>query len=186
MSNIKMKIQTFDGVVYGVALPHWNGVKETVFQKERMMEKSELLGCPFCGELAAPGVTNVAGKMRASIKCNGCGASITGDYDSVKDFNKAINALSNKWNTRTTPTPAPLSLEDLKQADNMPVWTVTTGVDGSGRWELLSWHVISVSPYHPVIKCTNLLDGECDYPLDTYGKTWNAFTTKPAGKEGEG
>ena len=37
--------------------------------------------------------------------------------------------------TLTTPN-EPLTLEELREMKGQPVWTVTTGLDGSGRWEI--------------------------------------------------
>lgn len=74
-----------------------------------------------------------------------------------------------------------LVLEELKALPiNTPVWTVTNGVEGSGRWELFEYKVLKASPMHAVLSLTNAMDGQADYPIDTYGKTWLAYPHKPA------
>ena len=70
---------------------------------------------------------------------------------------------------------APLTLGELRQMDGEPVWTVTTGVSSSGRWELCTCETVCACPMHKVLRCVTA-DGEItDYDLDTYGKTWLAY-----------
>lgn len=73
----------------------------------------------------------------------------------------------------------PLTLDELRKMDGEPVWTVTTGVSSSGRWELCTCDTVCACPLHKVLRCVTA-DGEVtDYDLDTYGKTWLAYLQKP-------
>ena len=73
----------------------------------------------------------------------------------------------------------PLTLDELRHMDGEPVWTVTAGVSGSGRWELCTCETVCACPLHKVLRCVTA-DGEVtDYDLDTYGKTWLAYRQKP-------
>jgi hypothetical protein len=55
--------------------------------------------------------------------------------------------------------PQPLTLKELKERVGKPVWTVTNGVVGSGRWEIV--------------------DFLYDCFTDSYGKTWIAYDHEP-------
>ena len=73
----------------------------------------------------------------------------------------------------------PLTLDELRKMDGEPVWTVTTGISSSGRWELCTCETVCACPLHKVLRCVTA-DGEVtDYDLDTYGKTWLAYRQKP-------
>jgi hypothetical protein len=104
------------------------------------------------------------------------------DEDSQEVCGLAIQALREKQE-RSAAENKPLSLEELRQMDGEPVWTVTIGLVGSGRWELMNFTTLSVYPYHPVITLINLIDGQEDYELDTYGKTWLAYAHKSEQEE---
>lgn len=75
---------------------------------------------------------------------------------------EAISALS--------PPNEPLTLEELREMKGQPVWTVTTGLDGSGRWEL----VCDVD-YEDVLEMASCVDGFYAIEMDTYGSTWTAY-----------
>lgn len=47
----------------------------------------------------------------------------------------------------------PLTLEELRKMDGEPVWTVTIGVDGSGRWELCTCEMVTACPLRKVLRC---------------------------------
>lgn len=61
-----------------------------------------------------------------------------------------------------------------------PVWTVTTGLDGSGRWEL----VCDVD-YEDVLEMASCVDGFYAIEMDTYGSTWTAYRRPPEGEDNE-
>lgn len=67
----------------------------------------------------------------------------------------------------------PLTLGDLREMDGEPMWTVTTGLKGSGRWEI----VRDVDEY--MIEMCNCSDGIYCIDVDTYGKNWLAYRQKP-------
>jgi len=69
-----------------------------------------------------------------------------------------------------TPPNEPLTLEELREMKGQPVWTVTTGLDGSGRWEL----VCDVD-YEDVLEMASCVDGFYAIEMDTYGSTWTAY-----------
>lgn len=72
-----------------------------------------------------------------------------------------------------------LTLEQLLGMNGEPIWTVTIGVDGSGRWELCSCETITACPLHKVLRCVTSAGEVTDYELDTVGKTWLAYRRKP-------
>jgi len=139
-----------------------------------MSEK--LLPCPFCG-----GEATIQQDTRYPRY---------GKKDTVKAYEPicinpscliykadSIYFLSEKeaitaWNNRTQPN-EPLSLDELKQMDGCPVWTVTNGVEGSGRWEIVD----SVNDKY--IRLCNPADESYDCKIDTYTKTWLAYRNKP-------
>lgn len=82
---------------------------------------------------------------------------------------EAISALS--------PPNEPLTLEELREMKGQPVWTVTTGLDGSGRWEL----VCDVD-YEDVLEMASCVDGFYAIEMDTYGSTWTAYRRPPEGE----
>lgn len=71
-----------------------------------------------------------------------------------------------------------LTLEELREMDGQPVWTVTLGLEGSGRWELLTFDLITACPFKEMILMVNLCEGDARYEIDTYGKTWIAYRRK--------
>ena len=71
----------------------------------------------------------------------------------------------------------PLTLEELREMKGQPVWTVTTGLDGSGRWEL----VCDVD-YEDVLEMASCVDGFYAIEMDTYGSTWTAYRRPPEGE----
>ena len=73
----------------------------------------------------------------------------------------------------------PLTLDELREMDGEPVWTVTTGISSSGRWELCTCETVRACPLHKVLRCVTAYGEVTDYDLDTYGKTWLAYRQKP-------
>ena len=81
-----------------------------------------------------------------------------------------------------TPPNEALTLEELREMKGQPVWTVTTGIKGSGRWEL----VCDVD-YADVLEMASCVDGFYDIEVGTYGSTWAACRLRglaQAGREG--
>lgn len=72
----------------------------------------------------------------------------------------------------------PLTLEQLQEMDGEPVWTVTIGLEGSGRWELCSCETITACPLHKVLRCVTSTGEATDYEFETYGKTWVVYRRK--------
>lgn len=137
----------------------------------------ELKPCPFCGGKARLiGHRDIENSVYGySTRCTGNGCCLDIHTRIYESSNDAIEAR----NHRAAPTNNPLTLEELKQMDGEPVWTVTIGIDGSGRWELVKETVLRICPYRAVLTMTNMEDGETDYEFDTYGKTWLAYRHKP-------
>lgn len=77
-------------------------------------------------------------------------------WDSEQDKERAEDLVLGM--PTLTPPNEPLTLEELREMKGQPVWTVTTGLDGSGRWELV---------------CD--VDYEDVLEMDTYGSTWTAY-----------
>lgn len=72
----------------------------------------------------------------------------------------------------------PLMLEELRGMDGEPVWTVTRGLEHTGRWELLEFSKGNVKGREVITMC-NLAEGQYDAFADTYGQTWLAYRHPP-------
>ena len=79
--------------------------------------------------------------------------------------------------TRTPPN-KPLTLDELRQMKGLPVWMVTTGLNGPGRWEL-----ICDVDYEDVLEMASCVDGFYYIEVNTYGSTWLAYRRPPEGEE---
>jgi hypothetical protein len=76
--------------------------------------------------------------------------------------------------------PKPLTLDDLRKMEGKPVWTVTHGVEGSGRWEIVEFQKPNYDD-REIMTLTNIAEGLYDCFADTYGKTWLAYDHEPKG-----
>ena len=111
-----------------------------------------------------------------AIKCNWPDSRYTILREAL---DMAISALRQETKVVEIDHVKPLTLDELREMDGEPVWTVTTGVSSSGRWELCTCETVCACPLHKVLRCVTA-DGEVtDYDLDTYGKTWLAYRQKP-------
>lgn len=148
-----------------------------------MNKIEKLKSCPFCGEEARievikPHTHKLATFMpdcegRSFVECQ-CGAAISGE---TRDA--AIAA----WNRRAEQNPKPLTLDELIRMDGEPIWTVTIGLKGSGRWELCEGYTIRACPFKGALRCVDLSGEATLYDYKTYGKTWLAYRTKPEWSE---
>ena len=100
--------------------------------------------------------------------------SLPDQIDALMDAGKAV---LQEVSTLTPPN-EPLTLEQLREMKGQPVWTVTTGLKGSGRWEL----VCDVD-YEDVLEMASCVDGFYHIEVNTYGSTWKAYRRPPEGKE---
>lgn len=131
------------------------------------MEK--LKSCPFCGIIPTRFTTDGL----YYVKCNNPDCWIcpqTAYYSESKTADTA-------WNDRPAPENKPLTLDELRKMDGEPVWTVSIGLDNSGRWEILE------SASAEFISLCNTSDGCYGCEIDTYGKTWLAYARKPEQEE---
>ena len=95
---------------------------------------------------------------------------------SEKETNTLVDLIGNQ--PTLTPPNEPLTLEELRQMRGKPVWTVTTGFNGSGRWEL----VCDVD-CEDALEMASCVDGFYDIEVNTYGSTWLAYRRPPEGEE---
>ena len=110
-----------------------------------------------------------------------CGLSDAEVIDRAKKLCwTVIEGFINVIKTAPTLTPPnePLTLEELRQMRGKPVWTVTTGFNGSGRWEL----VCDVD-CEDALEMASCVDGFYDIDVNTYGSTWLAYRRPPEGEE---
>lgn len=110
-----------------------------------------------------------------------CGLSDAEVIDRAKKLCwTVIEGFINVIKTAPTLTPPnePLTLEELRQMRGKPVWTVTTGFNGSGRWEL----VCDVD-CEDALEMASCVDGFYDIEVNTYGSTWLAYRRPPEGEE---
>ena len=103
-------------------------------------------------------------------------AKITEHEDAVAAAELAISALRAQAEREN---PKPLTLEQLKERDGNPVWTVTNGVYGSGGWELIKFTIVCACPWHEIIECVRLDEEQYGCEISTYGKTWLAYDHEP-------
>jgi hypothetical protein len=144
------------------------------------MSEQKLLTCPICGkELTVYGPEDWkqtfydpdSGGDPYNTVCD-CGFSFSNGSYEYKDFMDAVNRRHSEPNE-------PLALEQLREMDGCPVWTVTIGLEGSGRWELCACETICACPWKQVIRCVTAIGEVTDYEIDTYSKTWIAYRHKP-------
>lgn len=129
----------------------------------------ELLACPFCG-----GDAEFEKRPAYAVAiCPQCRIRTAEYYDR--------EVAAKVWNTRTTPTPTPLSLEQLEQMDGEPVWVewIMPSGEERGKFDKDEWALI-YGPQEMAESTTTT------YRFEYYDITWRSYTTKPAGKEGEG
>ena len=81
-------------------------------------------------------------------------------------INMAITALRS-----AAPENKPLTLEQLREMDGEPVWTVP--LDGTGCGE---WTIIAIGAQIEMLKA---LSPDTAYEECNYGKTWLAYARKP-------
>lgn len=72
--------------------------------------------------------------------------------------------------------PMPLTLDELQDMDGDPVWTITNGLEGSGRWELVWFSGLDGEEF---VTMVNAVEGMYRCPVETYGRTWLAYRRKP-------
>lgn len=117
-----------------------------------------------------------------------CGVENVKEYSPVTicgipivDAIRIVKLHKNDQLQRERQEPKVLTLDELLEMDGQPIWTITIGVEMSGRYELCTGHTVCVCPLRRVLRCVTA-DGEVtDYELGTYGKTWLAYATEPKG-----
>ena len=145
----------------------------------------KLKPCPFCGgeamiEVIEPHTHTMATFMPdyeggAFIECQ-CGAAISGE---------TRNAAIAAWNKRVQENPQPLTLDELREMDGEPVWTVGVSSTSDGSWGM--WDIIEMvnddgvcfgySTERPEWWNYNIRNSDgtlCDF-------AWVAYRTKPEG-----
>jgi hypothetical protein len=105
-----------------------------------------------------------AEKWRGEISKK-CGDDISNEEELISLALAALRAQQEREN------PQPLTLNVLKERIGKPIWTVTNGLDGSGRWELLETINFDLG----FIRLCNMAEGSYDIELDSYGETWFAY-----------
>ena len=166
-----------------------------------MNKIEKLKSCPFCrgdnikmmhkdvGFIGWNGFGAKKIKYQSYAMCNRCyskGAPATCEYEVDTERGRAILEENDKkaaaaWNRRATENPQPLTLDKLIRMDGEPIWTVTIGLKGSGRWELCEGYTIRACPFKGALRCVDLSGEATLYDYKTYGKKWLAYRTKPEG-----
>ena len=77
-----------------------------------------------------------------------------------------------------TPSPKALNLDEINQLNGEPVYFLH--VDGEGAWFLNGWHLPVASSEQNHGMSTLSLESGTAVDLTNYGKTWFAYTAKPA------
>ena len=80
-----------------------------------------------------------------------------------------------------TPPNEPLTLEELREMNEMPIYVVTEAY-GSG-WCILNWHGVNKS--YTYFSRTGTAEGMTATPLSakTYGDLWTAYRRPPEGEK---
>lgn len=126
-----------------------------------------LLPCPFCGGEATISDGGYSGeKFLARCRELSCPAA-SGFIRKTHD--EAIAA----WNRRAEPENNPLTLDELKQMDGKPVWTVGVGANKCKSYYALV--MLSRKSVYTVIGDEMVQVGA----LCQYGKTWLAYRSNP-------
>ena len=125
----------------------------------------------------------------AIAACEGWGLTFDSINESLPDWIEVFGTRPRKigaseyWDDKAVQIPLPpnppLTLDELREMNGEPVWTITIGLEGSGRWELCTCEVGTACPLHKVFRCVTATGEVTDYELDTYGKTWLAYHSKP-------
>ena len=136
---------------------------------------TKLKPCPFCGGeslLRDRYINGIAHTKHYIRECRHCKATFAHWFRSIKKANEA-------WNRRAEPENNPLTLDELKQMDGKPVWTVGVGANKSKSYYALV--MLSRKSVYTVIGDEMVQVGA----LCQYGKTWIAYRRKPERSEGE-
>ncbi|NBK77315.1 restriction alleviation protein, Lar family [bacterium D16-76] len=130
----------------------------------------ELKPCPFCGGEAEEYSTTgslLSHMTYWTIRCKTCGG-----HGEITTHPKSATEA---WNRRYEPPNEPLTLEELREMVNEPIWIVFDGSDhpkGASHWYL----------FHGYLSGTYVVTGFIDtwkLKRSAYGKTWLAFRRRP-------
>lgn len=145
-----------------------------------MNEPVKLLTCPFCtGEAHIKNLllpvadystsSDVKWETLYHVECSHCRAS-TGKYSVEKDATTTWNTRATDINVTTTQPNEPLSIEQLKQMDGVPVWIWSKGFQGYA----IIYKTIGDTAYYVQS------NGKVRFRhANGYGKTWIAYAHKP-------
>ena len=100
-----------------------------------------------------------------NVYCTGCGAQF---------WVKSKSEAEQKWNRRAQPANEPLTLEQLREMYDEPVWVVC-GIYKD--WRIPEF--IDEGGYKGFIKFTD----RSAEPISDYGKNWVAYAHKPGGEQ---
>ncbi|MGE4484580.1 MAG: Lar family restriction alleviation protein [Oscillospiraceae bacterium] len=127
----------------------------------------EIKCCPCCGYEAVIETMKVRKGWEAVIHCNSCLLSLlTITYDTEQE---AEDSAIHDWNLRVEPANEPLTLEQVKAIDNMPLYEVQ--IHGREEWVFR--------------RNGGLADmygdwtADEDIEWDNYGRLWWLFCHKP-------
>lgn len=132
------------------------------------MSETKLLPCPFCG-----GEADIFEDSEDSFcaLCTDCGVETPYQIS-------AEEAIAT-WNRRTEPENEPLTLAEIYETENEPLYFHCT----VGHWSLNGWHIVKpVNLHYNRIAFNDLqLDNNGDnvVTLYNYGITWVAYRQKP-------
>ena len=128
-----------------------------------------VLPCPFCGSknIAYGKYEHTAGR-RYAIVCMNCMAQIDPGWA------QSWGAVQKAWNRRAQPANEPLTLEELREMYDEPVWVVC-GIYKD--WRIPEF--IDEGGYKGFIKFTD----RSAEPISDYGKNWVAYSRKLGGEQ---
>lgn len=148
----------------------------------------KLLPCPFCGKQEDASDEMLLGEITDDgfFLHHDCDAGES--PSNVTYYGRTRQDCIDAWNTRPTPTPEALSLEQLMQMDGEPVWVEINfqQPEDTGYEEMRfgGWHLVNVDEKHGVTAHMVRPQWGHTWYANEYG-VWTAYATKPA-KEGEG
>lgn len=136
------------------------------------MSETKLLPCPFCG-----GEADIfeASEDSFCALCTDCGVETPYQIS-------AEEAIAT-WNRRAEPENEPLTLAEIYETENEPLYFHCT----VGRWSLNGWHIVNPINYDGVTFKDIQLDNNEEHveSLFNYGITWVAYRQKPEEDENE-
>jgi hypothetical protein len=134
--------------------------------------------CPFCGGKELYGIQRLDNANgRLAVYCGKCKTifSFVGDKTTADNEESLSANIKKKWNTRLTLPDKPLTIKELIEMKDEPVWVVFCFNKNSGHWKVCHGLCDSEKHKREIIRFDI---GDYEY-IDEYGKKWVAYRNPP-------